>query len=145
LLFIKDKIIYKDVLPFKVDYITGADLFIYSKIYQELKGFDENLFLYYEDDDICRRAKKLEYESIIIDGPKIIHLEGASSKRKGRKIIIQEKSFFYYIKKYYNSTIYLITKGIYILFSLFSFLSPYYSFKEKYLFYQKRNLNCKTY
>lgn len=62
-----------------VDYITGADLFIKNN---NNARFDENIFLYLEENDLQYKLKEQDLQRIIIDGPKIIHLCGASSSTK---------------------------------------------------------------
>lgn len=62
----------------KVDYIMGSDLFMEKKIFDELNGFDEDFFMYYEETDLQMRMSKLMYNRLIIDTPKIIHYEGGS-------------------------------------------------------------------
>lgn len=39
-----------------VDSLIGAALFARAELLEELKGFDERFFLYYEDNDLCRRT-----------------------------------------------------------------------------------------
>ena len=82
-----------------VDFICGADLFLEKKIFEELEGFDENIFMYCEDEDLCLRALKKDYKSRVIITPKIIHLEGKSSKISKVKRNIMLKSFKYYFLK----------------------------------------------
>lgn len=82
-----------------VDFICGADLFLEKKLFQELKGFDENIFMYCEDEDLCLRALKKNYKCRVITTPKIIHLEGKSSKISKVKRNIMLKSYKYYFLK----------------------------------------------
>jgi GT2 family glycosyltransferase len=44
--------------PTPVDWATGACLLIDRRCFEELGGFDESYFLYYEDVDICLRATR---------------------------------------------------------------------------------------
>lgn len=60
----------------EVDYITGADLFIPYKVYQELEGFDPMFFMYCEEVDWQYRMAINGYKRLIISEPEIIHLEG---------------------------------------------------------------------
>lgn len=104
-LFLKFRLMIKP-LNFKaeekyVEFITGADLFILKDIFLNLGGFDENIFMYCEDDDLCRRALKNGIRSKIITTPKIIHLEGQSSKVSKIKRQMLIKSYKYYISKWY--------------------------------------------
>lgn len=82
-----------------IDYICGADLFVEKKVFEELKGFDENIFMYCEDEDLCLRALKKNYKCRVITTPKIIHLEGKSSKISKTKKRIMLASYMYYSKK----------------------------------------------
>ena len=92
---------------FEVGYVTGADLFFNRKLYDKFGGFDSSFFLYYEETDWQARLKKEGIKSYILQGPSIIHLEGASSKGKnGKKKTltkkIYEKSKFHYFDRHYN-------------------------------------------
>jgi len=90
--------------PFQVPFITGADIFIRKKVFQELGGFDEKFFLYYEETDLFYRLQKAGYVSYILPDVKIIHLEGTSLLKKGtfndNTWAIWEKSRYYYFRKH---------------------------------------------
>lgn len=104
----------------EVDYITGANLFMKKQTFQSINGFDENIFLYYEDEDMQRRLSVNGLKSYIIESVKIIHKEGSSMpKVDGRvsnsKRIIMERSMFYYFKKWHGSIYKNISKCIYFI------------------------------
>lgn len=61
-----------------VDYITGADLFVRNNSYAL---FDERYFMYVEEVQLQYEMYKKKLYRMIIDGPRIIHLEGKSAKR----------------------------------------------------------------
>ena len=61
-----------------VDYVTGADLFV---INDKNAYFDERFFLYYEETDLQWKIMQNGLLRKIIDGPKIIHLQGNSDSR----------------------------------------------------------------
>ncbi len=42
----------------KLDFINGASLIISDFCYQEVGGFDKNIFMYFEENDFCIRAKR---------------------------------------------------------------------------------------
>ena len=88
----------------KIDTIIGADIFIKKNDFMSLNGFDDRYFLFFEDEDLCRRAKlELHLQCSISKYPKIQHLECASSKNKAKKIGYFEKSFIIFSKKYYTA------------------------------------------
>jgi GT2 family glycosyltransferase len=65
-------------LPCEVEYIAGAALFLKNDAFAR---FDERFFLYFEDSDLQLQLAAAGRKRIIIPGPKIIHLEGASNIR----------------------------------------------------------------
>ena len=131
-LFSEKKQLSSTVSCLMVDYITGADLFINKTVFKEIGGFDENIFMYFEDDDLCRRAKKYGYASFIIPGLRIVHLEGKSISSKGEKLLIYEESLIYYFRKHYMGLEYFAVNILLLIYIFLRFLSPYYSFSNKY-------------
>lgn len=63
----------------RVGYVIGADMFLKRKTFDEIAGFDECIFMYFEDVEMCNRLEKKGYASFLLKGPKILHLVG---KRK---------------------------------------------------------------
>ena len=63
----------------RVDYITGADLFVKN---DEYACFDERYFLYYEETDLQMKMKLSGKERRLIDGPLIQHLKGGSDNSR---------------------------------------------------------------
>lgn len=68
-----------------VGYITGADLMIPAHIFTSTGGFNDRIFLYYEETDLCKRIADKGYGIISVPSSKIIHLWGQSHKKKGLK------------------------------------------------------------
>ncbi len=62
-----------------VDYIDGAALILDRKLFLELDGFDENLFLYYEDDDLCYRFRLQDKALIYVPMSIVLHKKKSSS------------------------------------------------------------------
>lgn len=75
---------------------------IFSReLFKEIKGYDENIFLYYEDYDICMRAKK--YCKLIIKSDLIVkHIENRESKRNLRLFFTHLQSIIYVMLKNYK-------------------------------------------
>lgn len=61
-----------------MDWVTGAFMIIPKKIFDEVGGFDENIFMYTEEMELCFRISKLGYTTLLQNIPTIIHLGGAS-------------------------------------------------------------------
>ncbi len=66
----------------EVDFATGAAMFVYSKVFKEVGLFDERYFLYYEDSDLCFRAKKAGFKIMYIADALVYH-ENAQSTGLG--------------------------------------------------------------
>jgi GT2 family glycosyltransferase len=130
-LLFKRKLLYETSSCKEVKYVTGADIFIEKTLFYKLNGFDEAFFMYFEDDDLCRRAKLFGYASFVIPGPKIIHLEGKSSKNSAKKLMIIERSFLTYNKKYLCQFCFILFKIIFIIYAVLRFSSPLYTLSEK--------------
>ncbi len=63
-------------LPF----LSGACLLLRHEVFLALGGFDPEIFLFYEDDDLCRRLRDAGQALIHVDGAEARHGRGRSSK-----------------------------------------------------------------
>ena len=132
-------------MPFqKIDFVTGADLMISKNIYEEVGGFDENFFLYYEETDLQKRLFNLGYQNYILNSTKIIHLEGGSDsgeKVSNFKRTVIHKSRNRFLKKHDSSNFYKYALLDFFM-SLVRFCHKDYSFAEKRFFFSE---NLKSY
>lgn len=62
-------------LPF----LSGACLLLRREVFVALGGFDPAIFLFYEDDDLCRRLREAGYALVHVDGASARHGRGKSS------------------------------------------------------------------
>jgi len=69
-----------------VRYIIGAILFLRMSVFKKIGFFDENIFLYYEDDEISWRVIKNGYQAVIIPSAQGFHIGQGSSGGKLRNI-----------------------------------------------------------
>ena len=60
------------------------------KRYEELNGFNETFSMYYEDVDLCLRAKYKNIKSIVIEESSIVHHISYSLKNKQVKKILSK-------------------------------------------------------
>lgn len=63
----------------KASVFVGAFMFMERQKYLDLKGFDEDFFMYGEDIDLCYRAEKLGFENYYFADTAIIHYKGEST------------------------------------------------------------------
>lgn len=78
-------------LPMEVAYITGADLMIRKDLLNKIGGYNSSFFMFFEETDLCLKAKEEGSKIMNIPEAKIQHLEGQSYKNE-KDIIIKEKS-----------------------------------------------------
>lgn len=58
---------------------SGAALAFPRRVFEELGGFDENIFLFFEDDDICLRTRKAGYVVQYVHSSEVVHSHGVGS------------------------------------------------------------------
>ena len=68
----------------EVDIVPGTAFVIKRTLFEDIGGFDEKFFLYFEEFDLCRRIRKLRYKNFIVPKVKIYH--------KGSKVTAKRKS-----------------------------------------------------
>lgn len=88
--------------PLSVNAIPGGAMMIGSNLFKKIGGFDENLFLYFEENDISKKVNNLGYKLFIVPTAKIIHLVGRSTRNLKNMEDIYSKSRYYYLKKHYG-------------------------------------------
>ncbi len=94
--------------PTQVDFLSGAGLLMRSKKFDDLDGFDENLF-WMDDADLCYRNSISGGENFYFPSWHIMHHIGGSSKNNLNKVIANQiisKMKFY--RKHHNKAAYLL-------------------------------------
>lgn len=66
----------------EVDWVPGTFTLFRKKLLDDLRGFDERFFIYYEETDLCRRAKAAGWKVFFIPDAEVEHIGGASSKTR---------------------------------------------------------------
>lgn len=60
-------------------YVGGSAMFIRMAALRDIGGFDPDIFLYFEDDDLCLRMRKAGHALVHVAGVRVRHEGGASS------------------------------------------------------------------
>lgn len=115
---------------FPVEYITGADLCIRRSIIERFGLFDPDYFMYFEETDMQNRYRNAGLTNFIVSTPKIVHLEGTSSKQKSFKNRrMFTTSLIMYRKKNYGTVRYLLSR-LFLILSVPIYFASYYSLSE---------------
>ncbi len=65
----------------KVSVVNGHAMFISADLFNELNGMEESFFMYWEENDLCKRVNKLNQSVFFNHEAKLIHI-GATSTNK---------------------------------------------------------------
>ncbi len=81
---------------YEVDWLGGSFLMLSTDTYKEIKGFDEDYFMYVEDVDFCKKIADKGKKRIFLPKYKYIHFIGFNNSKKPFLI----KGYQIYIKKH---------------------------------------------
>ncbi|MFZ4262528.1 glycosyltransferase family 2 protein [Sphingobacterium sp. HJSM2_6] len=83
-----------------INWSVGAAYFLTNTHFKNLKGFDEDYFLYMEDEDLCLRSWKIGKSVIYFPQSVMIHNHMRSSKKIGKSMKWHFQSLFKFWKKH---------------------------------------------
>ena len=63
-----------------IDWVPGASMMIRRAVTDTIGGLDENYFLYFEETDFCRRAKRAGFSTWYVPESRVMHIAGQSTK-----------------------------------------------------------------
>jgi hypothetical protein len=86
--------------PTKVDWVSGACMALRRRTLEETGLMDEGFFMYFEDADLCRRAREAGWRVYYLPQVEVLHHTGASTRAKPRAIWHLHKSAFLYHRKH---------------------------------------------
>ena len=85
--------------------IAGCFFLVKRGVFDKVGLLDENIFLYYEDSEFCKRVRlNSDYKIYYYPYAEIIHLKGASSNNSNNYVTLKYayKNAKYYLNKYYG-------------------------------------------
>lgn len=88
--------------PIRVNFVPGSFMFVKSADFYDVGCFDTNIFLYYEETDLCLRLAKNSKFAYLIPEAEFIHYHGVSTEKS---IGIKKElkiSLLYIIQKHYG-------------------------------------------
>jgi GT2 family glycosyltransferase len=111
----KNYSIHKKKLPtvnkseyLEVDSIRGFAMFFNMSKFKSIGFFDEKIFIYFEEDDLCRRVRNLNQKIYLIFSSKVVHKGGQSHNKEFNEQMELSRhwhymwSYYYYYKKHFT-------------------------------------------
>lgn len=79
--------------PCAVDWVSGASMIVRRSMLDQVGLLDEGLFTYFDDIDLCLRARRAGWETWFVPESRVVHLEGASS---GISVVARRRPAFWF-------------------------------------------------
>ena len=87
-----------------VDYVIGAAIAVKRNVLEQIGLFDEGYFLYYEDVDLCQRARRGGYRVVYTPTAWLTHLESATTVKGSAAYLEQfSRGRWRFILKHYEA------------------------------------------
>lgn len=112
-----DKKIWLSPVKKNVFWVAATALFIPKKLFEKTGGFDEQMFMYFEDIDLCKRINNLGYKILYYPSFEVLHLGGESYKNRADQKRHYYVSQDYYFKKHCSKFEYCAIKILKIIFN----------------------------
>ena len=93
----------------QVDWVKGGLMLIRKEVFRKLQGFDEKIFMYTEDMELCYRAHLMGYKIYFYPDVYVLHAEQGSSSRTFAIVNIY-KNLLYFYKKHRSRSEYQLLK-----------------------------------
>lgn len=107
----------------EVDWVSGACMMIRKEVFDKIVGFDEQIYMYYEDADLCLRIKKLGWKVYFLPHAQIYHFYGSSwKKNRERAILFNCMSSLHYFRKHHRKWQTYVLKIFMIIETLMAYL-----------------------
>ena len=98
-----------------VDWVSGACMIVRREAIQQIDGFDERFFLYWEDTDLCKRLKNAGWRVVYFPSACVVHLVGQSSSQKPFFSTLHfHRSCYYLFKKHVKPSLRMITPIVFM-------------------------------
>lgn len=84
---LRDRVVAMDVphTTIEVDWLAGASMLMRTSMVQDIGMFDETFFLYYEETDLCLRARRAGYKIAYVRSSSVAHIGSATTGMKDNK------------------------------------------------------------
>ncbi len=92
------------------DWVTGACILIHRDVLDAVGPLDENFFMYYEDVDLCFRARRQGFKVFYFPATAAFHYFPHCQRRESRPFVPVEirRSHLYFYRKHYSRLSYVL-------------------------------------
>ena len=97
---------------YEVETVSGALILVRASVFKELKGFDENFPLHFEDLDLFKRTKDRGYKTLLNTSVSVIHHQGTSSQSNPKVEQYKKKGLERYFQKHCSVFAYKMVKSL---------------------------------
>jgi GT2 family glycosyltransferase len=66
----------------RVDWVSGACMLVRRRAFEQVRGFDENYWMYWEDADLCRRLHDAGWATMLHTDAEARHTTGSSGRNE---------------------------------------------------------------
>lgn len=90
---------------FEIDLPSGSCMLMDKSVIKQIGGFDNNTFLYYEENILFEKFKKLHLKNYIVPSVSCIHVGGSTTNSTKSALFLKRcnyDSLIYYLKTYRN-------------------------------------------
>jgi hypothetical protein len=89
--------------PVEVDQVIGAFFLMRRELFLQLKGFDEQFFVYFEEVDLSLRASQIGWRSVCLPWVCAFHFGGGSTQQvKAHRLFYSMRSRMLYAGKHFS-------------------------------------------
>jgi hypothetical protein len=88
--------------PQAVDWVSGACLLARRDALEQVSGWDEKFFMYFEDSDLCLRLRRAGWKIFYNPRVTITHLGGASLAQNRTRTQFYDASLHYFYTKHFS-------------------------------------------
>jgi len=86
-----------------VDWLSGACILVRRAAVEQAGPLDENIFMYFEDNDWCLRLRQAGWQIYLVPQVQVVHLGGQSLARNPAARGLYAQSLRYFYRKHYSA------------------------------------------
>jgi N-acetylglucosaminyl-diphospho-decaprenol L-rhamnosyltransferase len=85
-----------------VDWISGTCLLVRRAALDQVAGFDERIFMYFEDNDLCLRLRRAGWQIVYYPKVTVVHIGAASPINEALRRKYYDESLRYFYSKHFS-------------------------------------------